>query len=125
MPELEVGDEEFIAIARDPARARALRETLRKLARADGGSGDGPLREMAREVLAGRIGLREAMQVGPYREALRDRARAGAGAYEGMSAAERTVAEAEGRRRLGAYQEETDRERAVRRGPGGRGGGAG
>ncbi|WP_329311774.1 hypothetical protein [Streptomyces sp. NBC_01262] len=118
MPELEVGDEEFIAIARDPARARALRETLRKLARAGGGSGDGALREMAREVLAGRVGLREAMQVGPYREALRDRARAGARAYEDMSAPERAAAEAEGRRRLEAYGEEIDRERAVRRGAG-------
>jgi hypothetical protein len=118
MPELEVGDEEFIAIARDPARARALRETLRKLARAGGGSGDGALREMAREVLAGRVGLREAMQVGPYREALRERAGAGARAYEDMSAAERAAAEAEGRRRLEAYREEIDRERAGRRGAG-------
>jgi hypothetical protein len=35
-----------------------------------------------------------------------------------MSAPERAAAEAEGRRRLEAYREEIDRERAVRRGAG-------
>jgi len=41
----------------DPARQRLLRDSLRALA---GGSGGPALQEMARDVLAGRIGLRDA-----------------------------------------------------------------
>ncbi|MEV6741678.1 MULTISPECIES: hypothetical protein [unclassified Streptomyces] len=117
MDEREVGDEEFLDIAKDPARARALRKSLQKLA----GSGDETLREMAREVLAGRVGLRQAMRTGAYREALHERATLGKRAYEQMSAEERRAAEAEGQRQLDEYQKEIDREQAERQGERGTG----
>ncbi|MFE7858358.1 hypothetical protein [Streptomyces sp. NPDC057403] len=108
----EVGDEDFLDIAKDPARARALRKAMQRLAE----SRDETLREMAREVLAGRIGLRQAARNGAYREALSEGARAGMRGYEQMSAAERKAAEAEGRRQLSEYQAEIDRERVERQG---------
>ncbi|MGW1162615.1 hypothetical protein ACWD5Q_29195 [Streptomyces sp. NPDC002513] len=113
----EVGDEEFLDIAKDPARARALRKSLQRLA----DSKDETLREMAREVLAGRVGLRQAMRTGAYREALQESAKIGMRAYEQMSAEERSAAEAEGLRQLDDYEREIDRERAERQGGGGRG----
>lgn len=117
MDQHEVGDEEFLDIAKDPARARALRKSLQRLA----DSKDETLREMAREVLAGRVGLRQAMRTGAYREALHERAQAGMRAYEQMSAEERSAAEAEGQRQLDEYQKEIDRERAERQGERGTG----
>jgi len=108
MAEREVGDEEFLDIAKDPARARALRKSLQKLA----GSNDETLKEMARDVLAGRVGLREAMRTGVYREALHEKAKMGMRAYEQMSAEERSAAEAQGQVQLDEYQREIDRERA-------------
>ncbi|MER6424214.1 hypothetical protein [Streptomyces sp. NPDC001137] len=108
MAEHGVGDEEFLDIAKDPARARALRKSLQRLA----DSKDETVREMARDVLAGRVGLRQAMRTGAYREALHESAQLGMRAYEQMSAEERSAAEAEGRRQLDEYQEEIDRERA-------------
>ncbi|GLW19071.1 hypothetical protein Stsp01_58140 [Streptomyces sp. NBRC 13847] len=119
MPENEVGDEEFMALAKDQARARALRTSMQRLA---GQSGNGALQEMAREVLSGRVGLREALQVGAYREALQEKARAGMRAIDGMSAAERGEAEAEGQRQLDAYQAEIDQEQSERGRMLGRGG---
>ncbi|MER5452202.1 hypothetical protein ABT065_42340 [Streptomyces sp. NPDC002764] len=112
-----VGDEEFLDIAKDPARARALRKSLQRLA----DSRDETLREMAREVLAGRIGLRQAARNGAYREALSEGAKAGMRAYDRMSAEERLAAEAEGRRQLDECQGEIDRERAERQGERARG----
>lgn len=117
MAEHEVGDEEFLDIARDPARARALRKSLQRLA----DSKDETLREMAREVLAGRVGLRQAMRTAAYREALHENAQLGMRAYERMSAEERSATEAEGQRQLDEYQQEIDRERAERQAERGRG----
>ncbi|GHK04775.1 hypothetical protein SY2F82_65720 [Streptomyces sp. Y2F8-2] len=117
MDEREVGDDEFLDIAKDPARARALRKSLQRLA----GSGDETLREMAREVLTGRVGLRQAMRTGAYREALQESATLGRRAYEQMSAEERRAAEAQGQRQLDEYQKEIDREQAERQGERGTG----
>lgn len=129
MAEREVGDEEFLGIARSPERARSLRKSLQKLA-GDGESpgAGGALQEMAREVLAGRVGLREAMQVPAYREALSERTSRGFRAVGEMSEAERREAEAEGQRRLDEFQREIDEEKRKRHGgpphaPGRRAGG--
>lgn len=115
MAEREVGDEEFLDIAKDPARARALRKSLQKLA--EDGRG-GALQEMAREVLAGRIGLREAVQNSAYREALSQRASRGFQAIGEMSEADRRAAEEEGQRRLDEYQREIDEEHRRRQAEG-------
>lgn len=112
MAEREVGDGEFLDIAKTPAQARALRKSLQRLA--EDGRG-GALQEMAREVLAGRIGLREAVQNSAYREALSERAGRGFQAIGEMSEADRRAAEEEGRRQLDAYQRETDEEQRRRR----------
>ncbi|MFI1739663.1 hypothetical protein [Streptomyces sioyaensis] len=122
MPENEVGDEEFMALAKEQARARALRTSMQRLA---GQGGNGALQEMAREVLSGRVGLREALQVGAYREALQEKAQVGMRAIDGMSAAERSEAEAEGQRQLDAYQAEIDQEQSERGQTLGRGGASG
>ncbi|MFJ5535374.1 hypothetical protein [Streptomyces sp. NPDC093261] len=117
MDEHQVGDEEFLDIAKDPARARALRKSLQRLA----DSKDETLREMAREVLAGRVGLRQAVRTRAYREALQEKAGMGMRAYERMNAEERSAAEAQGLMQLDAYQKEIDQERVERRVERGRG----
>ncbi|QTZ94413.1 hypothetical protein [Streptomyces auratus] len=122
MPENEVGDAEFMELARDEARARSLRTSLQRLA---GQGGNGALQEMAREVLSGRVGLRQALQVGAYREALQEKTQVAMRAFDEMSAAERSEAEAEGQRQLEAYQAEIDQERSERGQVLGRGGASG
>ncbi|MBO0653132.1 MULTISPECIES: hypothetical protein [Streptomyces] len=72
MGEREVGHEEFLAPGRDETQARVVHRALRHLA--DGSAGE-VLREMAREVLSGRLGLDEAVRVGAYAEALGERTR--------------------------------------------------
>ncbi|MCX4829793.1 hypothetical protein OG746_13740 [Streptomyces sp. NBC_01016] len=113
MAEEQVGDEEFLDIAREPARARALRSSLQRLAQGGGGE---VVQEMAKEVLAGRVGLREAMQNSACREALSDRVRDGFRALEELPPDARHAAEDEGRRRLTTYQDEIDEERRQRGG---------
>ncbi|MEU5429311.1 hypothetical protein AB0H73_27490 [Streptomyces olivoreticuli] len=99
MGEPEVGHEEFLAPGRDRAQARALRRSLREMA--DGGAGE-ILQEMAQDVLSGRIGLREALRVGPYATALTERVRAAQAEWEAMPVAERERHLAEARRFLAA-----------------------
>lgn len=113
MAEEQVGDEEFLDIAKDPARARALRGSLQRLAQGGGGE---VVQEMAKEVLAGRLGLRDAMRNSAYREALSERVRDGFRALEDLPLDARQAAEEEGRRRLAEYQEEIDEERRQRGG---------
>jgi hypothetical protein len=56
----EVDDAEFLSSTRDQVQARALRKQLQQLAGCEAG---GVLQEMAKEVLSGRIGPREALRV--------------------------------------------------------------
>ena len=111
--EREIGDADLTGITGgDEARARALRKTLQKLA---GSSEAGaPLQEMAREVLSGRIGLREAMRVNAYAEALGERVAEGRRAYEALPPEELERQQEEARRYLDAQREEIEEER---RGP--------
>ncbi|MDG4857179.1 hypothetical protein P8605_03250 [Streptomyces sp. T-3] len=105
----QIGDEDLMDITRDEASARFLRKALQKLA--DSPSGNGALQEMAREVLAGRIGLREAVQVGAYSEALGEGMLRVQEAMDRQSSEEREQQRAEGERHLRAQQEEIDQER--------------
>ncbi|MFJ4848759.1 MULTISPECIES: hypothetical protein [unclassified Streptomyces] len=89
----EVGEAELLGPAVDPVRARVLREQLRRLAK--GGAGDPVLQEMAAEVLAGRVGLREALRIPAYAEALGERVRAFRRTWAEMSPQERAEHEAE------------------------------
>lgn len=79
MREHRVGHEEFLAPGRDRAGARLVHQALERLA--DGSAGS-VLKEMAEEVLSGRMGLDEAMRIGPYAQALGDRMRSARTAWE-------------------------------------------
>jgi hypothetical protein len=66
--------ERFLEIAGgDPELAKVVYENLRKL---EDGAGGPVMQELAREVLAGRMSLREAANSGKYAEAFRDSASA-------------------------------------------------
>ncbi|MER5947729.1 hypothetical protein ABT127_16875 [Streptomyces sp. NPDC001904] len=105
--EQRTDDSEFLDIARDPALARLLRKQLETLAK--GNSGE-ILAEMASEVLAGRIGLREAVRVTAYDEALTSAAGKFQEGWDSMTELERSEAEKEGARVLRLQQEEIEQE---------------
>ncbi|MET9383153.1 hypothetical protein ABZY09_19280 [Streptomyces sp. NPDC002928] len=107
--EREIGDTDLMGIAHDEVRARALRKSLQRLA--DNQSGNGALQEMAREVLSGRIGLREALRVGPYSDALGERIAQARQEYEQQSPEEREQQRAEALRYLEAQRAEIEQER--------------
>ncbi|MET9412918.1 HMG-box domain-containing protein [Streptomyces klenkii] len=99
MSERHVGFEEFVTRGRAPERARALHGALERLA--DGSAGD-VLQEMAREVLTGRVGLRDAVRVGAYAEALGEGTRALRAAWQALPEQERARYAEEARRTLAA-----------------------
>jgi len=112
--ERRVGDEEFLSIARDPALARLLRKQLESLT--DGRAG-AALAEMAKEVLSGRIDLREAVKVGAYEQELLASADKFMQKWDEMSDQEKSQAEAEGAMLLRQQQDEIDQERRERQQP--------
>ncbi|WP_435209719.1 hypothetical protein [Streptomyces sp. bgisy034] len=107
-PERQVDDSEFMEIAHDPAQARVLRKALEQLA--GGGAGE-TLREMAKEVLSGRIGLREAVSVSAYSEAVMEKSQHFMREWEQLPERERDGLVAEGERYLREQQREIDDER--------------
>ncbi|MER8010394.1 MULTISPECIES: hypothetical protein [unclassified Streptomyces] len=107
--EPQIGDADLMNIAHDEVRARALRKSLQRLA--DSQSGNGALQEMAREVLSGRVGLREALRVGPYSEALGERIAQARREYEQQTPEEREAQRLEALRYLDAQRDEIERER--------------
>lgn len=105
-------DDQFTDMtAGDPVRARQLRTSLQTILDR---SNDSTLREMAREVLSGRLSLRDAAKVPAYGEAMRAGMQQGLRAYEEMSESERREAEEEGRRQLDQVQAELDEEQRER-----------
>lgn len=103
-----VGEEEFLDSSRDQAHARALHKQLQQLA---GGGAGKVLQEMSREVLSGRVGLREALRVPAYAEALGESARTFRQDWEQMSPEERERQKTEAQQFLAAQQHEIDEER--------------
>ncbi|MEE4490197.1 hypothetical protein [Streptomyces sp. BE230] len=108
----EVGDADFLEFTRDQARARALRKQLQQLA---GGGAGGVLKEMAQELLSGRVGLREAMRVPAYSEALGERVRAFREDWEQMSPEEQEAQKEGAHRFIEAQKEEIEMERTTTR----------
>lgn len=106
--ERQIGDADLMDIARDEVRARALRKSLQRLA--DSPSAGGALQEMAREVLSGRVGLREALRVGAYSDALGERVAQARQEYEQQSPEERDRQRAEAERYLEAQRAEIEQE---------------
>lgn len=107
MNEHQEAEHRFAEMTRDPARARRLRRSLELLAER---GQDPAVREMAREVLSGRLSLREAANVPAYGEAMRQGMQEGLRAYAALSESERREAEEEGRRQLDRIQGELDEE---------------
>ncbi|WKU44347.1 hypothetical protein Q3V23_09770 [Streptomyces sp. VNUA116] len=97
MSEQYVGFEEFVTRGRGADRARALHGALQKLA---SGSAGAVLQEMARDVLTGRVGLRDAVRVGAYAEALGEGTRALRAAWQALPEEERARRLDEARRAL-------------------------
>ncbi|WP_406481480.1 hypothetical protein [Streptomyces platensis] len=106
--EREVGDAEFMDLAKDEARARMLRKMLKNLAQGDGGD---PLAEMARDVVSGRQGIREAIDGLPRNESLETRFDTFQQRWDAMSESERLAAEREGSQYLDEQRREIQAER--------------
>ncbi|MFB7291955.1 hypothetical protein [Actinacidiphila glaucinigra] len=92
----EISDRDLMDVADDPAQARRLHKALRTLA--DNPQVDGTLKEMAREVLSGRLGMREALGSGAYLGALGDRMAELKRADERLTPEERAAQEERARR---------------------------
>jgi hypothetical protein len=116
-PERQVADEEFLDIAGSPAEARLLRKALQQLS--DGGAGQA-LQEMAREVLSGRVGLREAVSQGAYGEELIDKTESFRRDWESMSDREREELTEQGQQLIDKERREIEAEK--READGGRSG---
>ncbi|MEU6301974.1 hypothetical protein [Streptomyces chartreusis] len=107
--EKQFDDSELMEMSQgDPAQARLLRKSLETLAAGHGGDA---LKEMAQEVLSGRVGLRDAANVSAYADQLVDQAAPMAEKWAALSEAEREELAAEGRRAIAAEQEQIDEER--------------
>ncbi|MFG2092889.1 hypothetical protein [Streptomyces sp. NPDC048612] len=104
-----VDESEFSEIAKSPAEARAVKKALEMVA--GGGAGD-VLKEMAQEVLTGRIGLREALSVSAYTEQIAEQSDSVRDRWDGMSERERDALAAGGDLHLEELQREIDEERA-------------
>ncbi|MFE7894224.1 hypothetical protein [Streptomyces sp. NPDC057412] len=104
-----VDDSEFLEMTQqDPAQARILRQSLEHLA---SGLGGPALKEMAQEVLSGRMGLREAADVSAYAEEAVQRSAPLAEKWAAMSDSEREALAAEGERRLEDERRKLEEER--------------
>ncbi|MGA5564684.1 hypothetical protein ACPCUV_26435 [Streptomyces platensis] len=108
-PEKHVDESEFADMAGSPAEARAIRKALEMVA---GGGAGGTLKEMAQEVLTGRIGLREALNVSAYAEQMVEQTQSVRERWDGLSEHEREAMAAAGEKYLEEQQREIDGERA-------------
>ncbi|MFJ1757835.1 hypothetical protein [Kitasatospora sp. NPDC088134] len=87
----EIADEELLDVADNPRQAAELHKALRTLAKNDS---VGPeLQQMARDVLTGRIGMRDVVQSDRYLHALGDRLGEMRTAAENLSPEERAASD--------------------------------
>ncbi|MEU9049521.1 hypothetical protein AB0D37_03795 [Streptomyces sp. NPDC048384] len=104
-----VDDSEFLEMTQqDAAQAKILRQSLEHLA---SGLGGAALKEMAQEVLSGRMGLREAADVSAYAEEAVQQSAPLAEKWASMSDSEREALAADGERRLEEERRQLDDER--------------
>ncbi|MFJ6747642.1 hypothetical protein ACIQNI_05490 [Streptomyces sp. NPDC091266] len=115
--EREIQDQDLMDVAQDEEQAHRLRKALKTLS--DNPNVGGKLQEMAREVLSGRIGMKDAIETPRYMDALGDRMQEIRRAAENQTQAEREAS----REQFAAWQkkedEKEDKERAERDGPSG------
>jgi hypothetical protein len=110
MPPREVGDEEFMSLAKDEAKARMLRKMMQNLAKGDAGD---PLTELAKDVMSGRQGIREAIQNAPQDESLAAKFESFQQGWDAMSETDRLNAEREGAKYLQEQRQEITAEREL------------
>ncbi|MEU6545386.1 hypothetical protein [Streptomyces sp. NPDC046859] len=104
--ERRVDDSEFFEMTQqDPAQAKILRQSLEHLA---SGLGGPALKEMAQEVLSGRMGLREAANVSVYAEEAVQQSTPLAEKWAAMSDSERAELAAEGEHQLQERRKEEE-----------------
>ncbi|MET8679851.1 hypothetical protein ABZW18_20290 [Streptomyces sp. NPDC004647] len=113
--EQEIDDSELMDVAHDSEQAHRLHKALRTLA--DNPSVDGPLKDMAKNVLSGRIGMRDALQTESYMDAMGARMTEIRRAAEAQTPEEREAQRGQVERWREAQREEEERERAERDGP--------
>lgn len=113
--ERQVDESELMDVADDPEQARRLHKALRTIS--DAPSLDGPLREMARKVLRGDIGMKDAIETEKYTEAIYGRLHEMKKAADDQTFAERQATKGQ----FAAWQEkraeEDAREQAERDAP--------
>ncbi|MFG2136164.1 hypothetical protein [Streptomyces sp. NPDC048650] len=105
-----VDDSEFEDVSGSPAEARATRKALELVA--GGGAGD-TLKEMAQEVLTGRVGFREALNISAYTDSMIEQAQSTRERWDGLSEREREAMAAAGEKHLAEQQREIDEEAAA------------
>ncbi|MFJ1702318.1 hypothetical protein [Kitasatospora sp. NPDC088346] len=107
--EYEISDDELLDTADDPAQAASLHKALRTIA---ANPSVGPqLQEMAKDILSGRVGMREAVQSERYLSAIGARLDDMRAAAENMSPAERERSQARAEKMI-EEREEREREAA-------------
>ncbi|GGZ67473.1 hypothetical protein [Streptomyces bluensis] len=105
----QVDDSELLEMTQqDPVQAKILRQSLEHLA--SGLAGD-TLKEMAQEVVSGRMALRDAANVSAYAEQAVEQSAPLAEKWASMSDSEREALAAEGERRLEDERRQFDDER--------------
>jgi len=90
--EREIEDDELLDVADNPEQARQLHKALRTIA--DNPSVGKPLQEMAKDVLSGRVGMREVVQSDRYLGIIGNRLGQMREAAENMSPKQREQSEA-------------------------------
>lgn len=113
--ERQVDEAELMDVAQDPEQARRLHKALRTIS--DSPSLDGPLRDMAKKVLRGDIGMKEAVETDEYTDAIYGRLRTMRKAAEDQTHAERQGVRSEFERWQEKRAAEDAREQAERDAP--------
>ncbi|GAA2323557.1 hypothetical protein OKJ48_17925 [Streptomyces kunmingensis] len=102
----------YMDLTDDPVQQRLLRRAMEVFRRGDAGP---VLKEMSQEVLAGRVGLREATRISAYAEAVIEGGRDFRSRWEAMSDAEREALTRAGEEQTAAERVRMQAERARRR----------
>ncbi|WP_354639640.1 hypothetical protein [Kitasatospora camelliae] len=105
----EIEDDELLDVADNPAQAASLHKALRVLA-ANPSVGR-ELQEMAKDVLGGRVGMKELIESDRFLGAIGGRLSEMRDAAEHLSPAEREASEARARKMIEEREEEEEREK--------------
>jgi hypothetical protein len=108
---MEIGEDLVDIAGGDRARARLLQESLRRLA---DGAGGADLREVARDVIDGRVDRRAAMLSASYSNAIQEKTQAFAAWFNDLTPEEREAQAAMGRETLMKVREQIDRDERER-----------